>query len=89
MWGIQDKIVLVHNLLFDRRSEETIIVYEKFRCVDNFYSYPLDSNSLGIYCVSVPRGELHAVSASEISEKYVLLPSGGSYVAIPEAHVLT
>ena len=84
--GIKNDVVLVHNLLFDVDSKEKIVVFEKFRSADPFYTYPLPSSSLGIYCVSVPRGDFHTILASEITVKYVLLPYGSSYIAIPENH---
>lgn len=84
--GIKNDVVLVHNLLFDVDSKEKIVVFEKFRSADPFYTYPLPSSSLGIYRVSVPRGDFHTILASEITVKYVLLPYGSSYIAIPENH---
>jgi len=76
-------VVLVGNILHNAHTDVTYIVIEKFAMVEDFYTYPIKSSSLGIYQLSQHTGELSIVPANSIQYKYTLLPPGAKYVVYP------
>ena len=63
-----------------------LCLYVKHSATENCFDYPLESKLLGVLCVHELREEECLISVKLFKCKYVLLPQGGKYVAIPLAH---
>ncbi len=76
-------VCLVRNILLNPTDGEVFIVYEQFLVARAFYSYPLSSNALGIYQVTLPSGHMEVCHVREITEKYLLLPHEEYFITFP------
>lgn len=81
---IGEDVVLVCNII--SMAEEVLFVCQKFRHVENFFDYPLESKLLGVLCVHEICEEKCVISAKLFKCKCVLLPEGSKYVALPLVH---
>ena len=63
------------------------IVYQAFAKKSNFFTYPVDSKSFGIFLVSGLDNVVRFSAVDESVQKYVLLPSDDGFVAIPLLHL--
>ena len=81
----ESKIVLVRNIA---KSDITVfLLFEEFLETDCFFSYPQDSSELGIYLVKGLSGVKCIELNSRVTlQKYVMLPHGDKYVALPLIH---
>lgn len=81
---INGSIVLLRNILFDEATEEVYLVVLPFKCVKNFYNYPLESSKIGIFQVSDLSSHFSVEALKLFEKKYVALPMGiGSFVTFP------
>jgi len=78
-------IALVRNIVVIHG--ETIIMYNKFKKIQSFFTYPWDSSRFRIYQVSNLGSELVVGKLVDFRTKNVMLPYSDSYVVIPLLHV--
>jgi hypothetical protein len=72
---------------FVTTNEGQFVVFQRFKHLQSFYSYPVESNQLGVHSVSRLDKKLLFGPVSEITNKCVLLSRGGQSVAVPLLHV--
>ena len=77
-------ICLIQNII--RCETGVYIVYKKFLSQGALFQYPLDSSKIDIHEVSNIGPDLHTVNIEAIIGKYVLLPTGRGYAALPVIH---
>ena len=79
-------IAVVRNILI-QDSDKVVLVHNKFRCVRNFFDYPLPSSSVGISEVSSLAESYNYCDVDQVHRKCMLLPVAGSdksvYVVLP------
>ena len=78
-------VVVVRNIIL--KNNETLLVYQKFCNVQDFFSYPLQSIKIGIYLVSDLSNEMFVGSLSDFCSKNVMLPYKDAYVVFPLLHI--
>ena len=81
--GLGEDVVIVSNII---SVVDDVLVCKKFRHIENFFDYPLESKLLGVLRVHELRDEECLISVELFKCKYALLPQGSKYVAIPLAH---
>ena len=67
---INKDVALVRN--FYTLDDDKFVVFEKFKVVRNFFSYPLDSTQLGISRVSQLSGVLESCPITAIGRKCMI-----------------
>ena len=82
---VKGELGLVKNILLIDGS--AYIVYQAFAKKSNFFTYPVDSKSFGIFLVSGLDNVVRFSAVDESVQKYVLLPSDDGFVAIPLLHL--
>lgn len=65
---------------------DIIIVYKEYKKYEDLYSYPVSSQTLGIYFVSNISSELKSCSMKDIQCKYLFLPFRNGTAAFPLFH---
>lgn len=85
---IGNEVARVRNFITmaDAETEQNVVVYQKFKTVAPYYTYPITSSDLEIYTVSNLSKELLFASLSEVRNKCILLSLAGQSVAIPFVH---
>lgn len=79
-------VVAVQNIIVDKHDHIGIL-YQKYRSVESFFSYPCSSTDIGIYKFSHCGNSLHYSQISDVRKKYVVLPFKNTCaVGIPLAH---
>lgn len=81
---IGSHIALVRN--FCTIDQNDYVVYERFARREDFFQYPLPSSHIGVYKVSHLCSILEHTLVRDILKKYVMLPHGNAYIAIPLLH---
>ena len=82
---VGDSVVLVRN--FVKKDGECFVVYQKFKKLRPFYTYPVASDELGVYSVSHLDSGLRFASVTHLKKKCILLSLGGKSVAFPLLHI--
>lgn len=82
---VNGAIALAHN--FVTTNEGQFVIYQRFTHLQSFYTYPVESNQLGVHSASRLDKKLLISPLSEITNKCVLLSGGGQSVAVPLLHV--
>lgn len=83
-----EEIVIIQNIVkLAGNTHDVCIVYNKFTKVENFFTYPSDSASIGIYSVSELSASMEFCLISSIDKKYVLFPFKKVYIALPLLHL--
>ena len=77
-------MALIRNII--ERDGDTFIVFQVFLRHESFYTYPLNSVSLGVFSVSRIDGQMRIAPLSDITKKYVLLPKANSLLVVPLLH---
>ena len=77
-------IVLLKNIFV--KNSETMLVYQQFRTVEDYFKYPLKSSDIGIHYVSDLSSKLCIGSLAEYQCKNVALPHNRGYVVFPLFH---
>ena len=78
-------VALARN--FVTTDEGQFVIFQRFKHMQSFYTYPVESDQLGVYSVSRLDKVLLIAPLSEITNKCVLLSGKGHCVAIPYLHV--
>ena len=81
---IGSDIAVVRN--FFTYQQNDYVVFERFHHMEDFFSYPIRSISLGIFTVARLTGQLQSALVADIVKKYILLPHKQGYVAVPFLH---
>ena len=76
-----DSVILVKDII-----GENSFSAQKFKCKDNFFTFPTNSSNIHIYCVSNLSDKLFVYSLSCILCKCVPLPHEKCHVVIPFCH---
>jgi predicted XRE-type DNA-binding protein len=79
-------VILIKNILLSG-SSDTLLVYQKFTELTDFFTYPLPSSDIGIYKSSGLSHEVHCVNVTAVVKKNVMLPYMGDYVMFPLIHM--
>ena len=82
--AVKDNRCLVRNILGIRKK--LFFVVQKFKKSDDFFTYPVNSKSIGISYVSELDDDLHLIAAHEVKYKCALFPCNGQLVAYPIRH---
>ena len=84
---VRDAYALVRNILSSENSHDnTLIVYERFSRVTDFFMYPLNSSKLDIHLVDRLAGYYEVATVAEVTCKYVMLPHNNTFVIVPLLH---
>jgi Domain of unknown function (DUF4218) len=78
-------VIVVKNII-ESTNDQIYVIYCSFEKVDNFFTYPCNSEDVEIFMVSSLAIQLSYCLLSEIKRKYVLFPYKTSFVAIPLLH---
>jgi len=78
------QIVILKNIVV--KNSETMLIYQKFRVVEDFFKYPLKSSDIGINFVSDLSSKLFIGTLSDYECKNVALPHNSGYVVFPLVH---
>ncbi|ELU13483.1 hypothetical protein CAPTEDRAFT_216210 [Capitella teleta] len=81
---IGDNVAIAQN--FFSCTERSLVIYSKFDALDNFFSYPVNSSSLGIFKVVDLSPVLYIAEVCNVTCKYVQLPHNREVVVIPLLH---
>jgi hypothetical protein len=83
------KIFIVRNIL--SVNEEVILLCSEFTTMSSFFTYPVDSQNVGIFQAHRRHKETVALRLSSVAQKCVCLPVGNNdaddYVILPLAHI--
>lgn len=82
---IDNKVVVVHNILVGNDGEKKVVV-KSFRTKVDFFTYPINSSDLGIVKVSHLRHHHEVVSLPNHAKKLALLPYKDTFIAFPLLH---
>jgi hypothetical protein len=78
------KIGIVKNILSN--TDEVLVIYSVYNQLHSFFDHPIDSSRIGIYKISNPGNQLHALDIKYITGKYVCLPVKKDFVVVPILH---
>jgi len=79
-------IAEINNVIQLHSSDDIVIICKTFTTMDNFFSYPVESQQVRIYKVSKLSHNFHVYGVSEISCKCLVLPRKDYFVAMPMLH---
>jgi len=77
---ISGKVSLINNIISN--GKKVLVIFEVYKKVESFFTYPLNSTSLGIFEISHPSGYLNMCDVQDIQEKYVRFPYKDNFVVI-------
>lgn len=80
-------VIEIINIILNYKSE-TIIIGKMFQSSSHFYKYPLNSNILNTYIVSVLSDDIKQWPITIITCKCLLLLPEQKYVSFPILHTL-
>jgi len=79
-------VVLVRN--FVAQDGKHFVIFQKFKSHSSLYTYPLQSEKIGVRVVSHLDTKMQSSLASHISTKCVLQSRKDQYVAVPLSHIM-
>ena len=82
---VNGDIVSVQNIIAGHDGYIGLI-YRKFEVVGDFFTYPVESRTVGISQLVSASNRLHQCSVAEVARKYLLLPYKRNFVGIPLVH---
>ena len=83
-FSVGGRVVLVRNILSPAGTVK--VLCSCFENAESFFSYPLDSERLGILFVFNLSKDFQIIPVEELKTKMVLLPFKTGYVALPLLH---
>lgn len=85
---VAGKIGLIKNILREGNDDSCngYVVFEEFERLESFFTDPLDSSILSIYCVQKLSGIRTVCPVAGVETKCVLLPYKNVFVAMPQMH---
>ena len=83
--GVGDKVGLVRSVVGSSYENPALCV-EFFDNYSNFFTYPLDSMTLGIQLVENLMGNVQTIHFDDVTTKMMLLPYKNAYVSYPLLH---
>lgn len=79
---VNDKIVCLYSVI--TFVEGIVIAGKKFVCLENYYTFPMESSELGIFKISKCEKELCFWKIENVKEKCVVMPNNdGTFLCIP------
>ena len=79
-------VVILNNIV--KRHNNVRLIGQKFNRMEDFYTYPLPSSSLGIYKVSELSEERSVYDLESVKAKCWLMKDGESFLSVPLLHTV-
>jgi len=79
-------VVEIHNIVYDVKDNDVLLVCRQFSVASPFYTYPCDSSQLDVWKVTGLTSSYHSYRATDIQSKCMLLQRKDYYVALPLMH---
>ena len=81
---INGNIAIIHNIFESKKG--IFVLYSTFARIENFFTYPFESEHIGILMVSDLSAEIKVATVHSIEAKCVLLTADHKFVVFPLAH---
>ncbi|KAK3929625.1 Deoxyguanosinetriphosphate triphosphohydrolase-like protein [Frankliniella fusca] len=81
-----NSIILVNNFAFDSTKKTKVAIGRKFRNLEEAYSYPFESSSIGIHLAHTLERNLKTWPVNDIDSKCFRMPFKHGYLIVPLMH---
>ncbi|KAJ1526536.1 hypothetical protein ONE63_008123 [Megalurothrips usitatus] len=82
--AVNGDIVVLYDI--ELRQKKVFLIGRKFRCLEDFYAYPIPSSDIGIFKVSDLGKRRLTYRLKDVNNKCYLMPHGTHFVCVPILH---